>query len=250
MSRQRVSKGSVIPKKDVKIATVLSSLPDDCDFDSFFTEFKRVYPEAWAGVNRRYQEHERLTKPGKSHPMAHPLSYMKTAFNSFKRKLSKESITAKDFLLSLELPKEKYSDSEPTEKVMKEIQRNISVLYSFEKRLLAVHLLGKYQCLACVDMLVDIMENDHTFEVRKLAYEKLVRFGLDVGSQPKKPPHHTDPLITQKIASLGFSAEQVKDKKTHERAMNEFRKRFPVEYDLYTQSKRNQFKSWFKNQIR
>jgi hypothetical protein len=66
MSRQRVSKGSVIPKKEFKIATVLSSLPVGCDFDSFFSEFKRVYPKDWERVNKRYQEHERLTKPGKS----------------------------------------------------------------------------------------------------------------------------------------------------------------------------------------
>ncbi|MBK4824871.1 hypothetical protein WCT78_00175 [Pectobacterium versatile] len=249
MSRQRVSKGSVIPKKEFKIATVLSSLPVGCDFDSFFSEFKRIYPKDWERVNKRYQEHERLTKPGKSHPMAHPLSYMKTAFNSFKRKLLKESITDKDFLLSLEGPKEKYSESEPTEKVKKDIKRNINIVYSFEKRLLAVHLLGKYKCQECIDMLVNIMNSDHTFEVRKLAYDKLVRFGLDVGSQPKKPPHHTDPQITQKIASLGFSAEQVKDKKTCERAINEFRKKYPIEYDLYTHSKRNQFKAWFRKQI-
>ncbi|EKH6499228.1 hypothetical protein O8Q80_004742, partial [Providencia rettgeri] len=72
MSRQRVSKGSVIPKKEFKIATVLSLLAVDCDFDSFFSEFKRIYPKDWERVNKRYQEHERLTKPGKSHPMAEP----------------------------------------------------------------------------------------------------------------------------------------------------------------------------------
>ncbi|APC11345.1 hypothetical protein REJ26_004304 [Providencia stuartii] len=249
MSRQRVSKGSVIPKKEFKIATVLSLLAVDCDFDSFFSEFKRIYPKDWERVNKRYQEHERLTKPGKSHPMAEPLQYMKTAFNSFKRKLLKESITAKDFLLSLEEPKEKYSESEPSEKVWKDIKRNISVVYSFEKRLLAIHLLGKYKCTECIDMLVNTMNNDHIFEVQKLAHDKLVRFGLDVGAQPKRPPHHTDPQITQKIASLGFSSEQVKDKKTCERAISEFRKKYPIDYDLYTHSKRNQFKAWFRKQI-
>lgn len=249
MSRQRVSKGSVIPKKEFKIATVLSSLAVDCDFDSFFSEFKRIYPKDWERVNKRDQEHERLTKPGKSHPMAEPLQYMKTAFNSFKRKLLKESITAKDFLLSIEEPKEKYIESEPTEKVWKDIKRDINVVYSFERRLLAVHLLGKYKCPECIDMLVHSMNNDHIFEVQKLAYDKLVRFGFDVGAQPKKPPHHTDPKITQKIASLGFSAEQVKDKKTCERAINEFRKKYPIDYDLYTHSKHNQFKDWFRKQI-
>jgi len=54
MSRQRVSKGSVIPKKTFKIATVLSSLPVGCDFDSFFSEFKRVYPKDWERVNTRW----------------------------------------------------------------------------------------------------------------------------------------------------------------------------------------------------
>lgn len=250
MSRQRVSKGSVIPKKEVKIATVISSLSDDCDFDSFFDAFKNAYPKDWARVNQRYQEHEKLTKPGKKHPMAHPLSYMKTAFASFKRKLAKESMSASDYLVSLEGPKEKYSEAEPTAKVISEVKRNIEAVYSFEKRLLAVHLLGKYKCQECIDMLTNIMNNDHTFDVRKLAYEKLVRFGLDVGPPLKKPAHHSDPEITQKIHSLGFSAEKVKSKEGLERAINQFRKIFPVEYDLYTQSKHNQFNSWFRKQIR
>ncbi|MDM7074795.1 hypothetical protein QUG65_23925, partial [Enterobacter asburiae] len=106
MSRQRVSKGSVIPKKEFKIATVLSSLPVGCDFDSFFSEFKRVYPKDWERVNKRYQEHERLTKPGKSHPMAHPLSYMRTAFRSFQQNLVKNSMSAADYLVSLEESKD------------------------------------------------------------------------------------------------------------------------------------------------
>lgn len=249
MSRQRVSKGSVIPKKEFKIATVLSSLPVGCDFDSFFSEFKRVYPKDWKRVNNRYQEHERLTKPGKSHPMAHPLSYMRTAFHSFQQKLVKNSMSATDYLFSLEEPKDKYIESEPTEKVRKEIIKNRNIVYSFEKRILAVHLLGKYKCQECIDTLIDLMNNDHIFDVRELAYEKLIRFGLDVGPQLKKPSHHTDPQITQKIASVGFSSEQVKTKEGCERAINEFRKKYPIEYDLYTHSKRNQFKAWFRKQI-
>ena len=250
MSRQRVSKGSVIPKKEFKIAEVISSLPVDSDFDSFFSEFKRVYPKDWDRVNERYHEHERLTKPGKSHPMAHPLSYMRTAFTSFQRKLVKDNMSAADFLVSLEEPKDKYIESEPPEKVRKKIKINLSLLHSFEERLLSVHLLGKYKCQDCIDALTDLMNNDHIFDVRKLAYEKLVRFGLDVGPQLKKPSHHADPQIAQKIASIGFSSEQVKIKEGCERAINEFRKKYPVEYDLYNYSKRNEFKAWFRKQIR
>jgi len=165
------------------------------------------------------------------HPMAHPLSYMRTAFNSFQQNLVKNSISAADYLVSLEEPKDKYIESEPTEKVRKEIVINRNIVYSFEKRILAVHLLGKYKCQECIDTLIDLMHNDHVFDVRALAYEKLIRFGLDVGPQLKKPSHHTDPQITQKIKSVGFSSEQVKTKEGCERAINEFRKKYPIEYD-------------------
>ena len=73
-------------------------LPDNCNFDLFFEEFKKTYPKDWDRVNKRYQEHERLTKPGKSHPMAHPVSYMQTAFKSFQKKLAKENMSAAEFL--------------------------------------------------------------------------------------------------------------------------------------------------------
>jgi hypothetical protein len=108
----------VLYRKEFKIATVLSSLPVGCDFDSFFSEFKRVYPKDWERVNKRYRARE-LTKPGKSHPMAHPLSYMRTAFRSFQQNLVKNSMSAADYLVSLEESKDKYIESEPTEKAGK-----------------------------------------------------------------------------------------------------------------------------------
>jgi hypothetical protein len=56
--------------------------------------------------------------------------------------------------------------------------------------MLAVHLLGKYKCQQCIDTLIDLMNNDHIFDVRELAYEKLIRFGLDVGPQLKTFTSH------------------------------------------------------------
>jgi len=248
VSRKRVSKGSIIPKKEFKIAGIISSIPADADFESFFTEFKRVYPKDWARVNARYQEHERLTKPGKSHPMAHPTSYMKTAFNSFKKKLLKNNLSSEYLLLSIDKPREKYTESEPSEKVNRNIKTNLNQKDAFEKRLLAVHLLGKYKCQDCIESLIYLVGNDHIYEVRKLAHEKLVRFGLDIIPELRKPDH-VDPEITQKIASLGFSSEQIKIKGECDRAINSFRKKYPIEYDSYTNLKRNQFKSWFRKQI-
>ncbi len=160
----------------------------DCDFDSFFLSLN-VSIQRIGKEFKRYQEHERLTKPGKSHPMAEPLQYMKTAFNSFKRKLLKESITLRISYYLLRSQKRNI--------VSQNHQKKYGKIYKcclpFEKRLLAIHLLGKYKCTECIDMLVNTMNNDHIFEVQKLAHDKLVRFGLDVGAQPKRPPHHTDP---------------------------------------------------------
>lgn len=87
MSRQRVSKGAVIVKKEIKIQEIISSLKDPNDFNEFFEAFKNLYPSDWLRVNKRYEEHQRLTKPGESHPMAEPIKYMQNAFNHGLKKM-------------------------------------------------------------------------------------------------------------------------------------------------------------------
>lgn len=86
MSRQRVSKGQLIIKKEEKFTDIVKKLPQGYSDDEFIDAFKKAYPEDWSKINKRYEEHERLTKPGKSHPMPEPSKYLKNALKIFQKK--------------------------------------------------------------------------------------------------------------------------------------------------------------------
>jgi hypothetical protein len=82
MGRQRVPKGQIIQKKDEKIGAVIQALPDGYSEQDFVQQFREMYPREWNNVVARYEAHERLTKPGKAHPMAPPEKYMKNALKA------------------------------------------------------------------------------------------------------------------------------------------------------------------------
>lgn len=83
MGRKRVPKGQIIQKKDQKIQQVLQNLSDGYSEQDFVGKFRELFPKDWGNIVRRYDAHERLTKPGKSHPMAPPEKYLKNALKAF-----------------------------------------------------------------------------------------------------------------------------------------------------------------------
>lgn len=76
MSRERVSKGQIIMKKEEKLPKVAAIMPVGFTDDDYIEEFKRVYSKYWDNIVKRYNQHERLAKPGKGHPMAEPRKYL------------------------------------------------------------------------------------------------------------------------------------------------------------------------------
>lgn len=75
MSRQRVSKGQIIMKKEEKLPKIASIMPAGFTDDDFVEEFKKLYSKYWANIVKRYNEHVRLSK-GKSFPMPEPRKYL------------------------------------------------------------------------------------------------------------------------------------------------------------------------------
>lgn len=182
MGRQRVPKGAVIPKKEDKVLTVLSSLDDELnrsiDFETFLSAFQRDYPKDWKRVCDRYEAHERLTKPGKSHPMAPPAKYMENTFRQICKKLRDAGQTPSEYLAFIRIPRSEkpaFVDGEPPRlgKVLKGLKHP-----DFERRREFVNRIGKYRCEASIDALSDVMASDFVYDIRLLAYEKLVRFGV------------------------------------------------------------------------
>jgi len=77
---------AVILKKEEKISSVSDALPDNYVLDDFILKFKELYPKDWNKLEKSYNDHERKTKPGKSHPMPNPEQYLKNALNIWKTK--------------------------------------------------------------------------------------------------------------------------------------------------------------------
>lgn len=74
---------SVITKKDEKVAAVAAVLPDGFTQEEFASKFKEMHPNDWERIQKAYRDHERKTKPGKSHPMPTPEQYLKNCFNTW-----------------------------------------------------------------------------------------------------------------------------------------------------------------------
>lgn len=72
---------AVITKKDEKVAAVAAALSDGFSQAQFAEKFKELYPKDWECIQKAYRDHERKTKPGKSHPMPTPEQYLKNCFN-------------------------------------------------------------------------------------------------------------------------------------------------------------------------
>ena len=77
---------AVFTKKEEKISTVVNELADGFSSDDFVAKFKELYPKDWAKVEKNYSDHERKTKPGKSHPMPEPTQYIKNSLNVWLKK--------------------------------------------------------------------------------------------------------------------------------------------------------------------
>lgn len=186
MGRKRVSKGSVIVKKDEKVATVIKNIGVDADFEAFFKAFKETYPKDWERVCHRYEEHERLTKPGKSHPMARPPKHMENVFRAFHRKLRDLNQTPEEFLRILSLPKSekpKFQEGEPPRELNKMLKGAKHA--DIERREVAVNRLGKYRCEATISALREVMLEDSSPAMRKKAHEKLVCFEVEELPSPE-----------------------------------------------------------------
>ena len=197
MSRLRVSKGQIIMKKKEKLSKVASIMPIGFTDDDFIEEFKKVYSKYWDNIIKRYNEHEKLTRPGETHPMPEPRKFLLNLSRKYiedvrkkhadgwqpteaevmetKKKIEKENIKK-------EKPKN-YQESTPDN-----IDELVITARSIDdaKRLQAVNELGKWKCQKSKDVLWRIMLKDSIYSIQIDAFKKLQTFGEDVKLPRKK----------------------------------------------------------------
>mgnify|MGYP001069664979 FL=1 len=81
---------SVILKVDEKVQNIISLLPENYSEKDFLEKFIATYPDDYGKCWNRYLKEERLTKPGKSHPMQHPDKHITNALKSYLSRTSKK----------------------------------------------------------------------------------------------------------------------------------------------------------------
>jgi len=86
MGREHSPKGQVVLRKAEKLAAIDASLPPGSSPEAYADKFRETYPDDWQRIVSRYGKHERLTKPGKHHPMPNPEQYLLNMVNVFLKK--------------------------------------------------------------------------------------------------------------------------------------------------------------------
>lgn len=77
---------TVITKKDEKIQATAEALDQGFSQEQFIEKFKELFPKDWLRIEKNYQDHERKTKLGKSHPMPEPNQYLRNALKAWSLK--------------------------------------------------------------------------------------------------------------------------------------------------------------------
>ena len=188
MNRQRVPKGQVFQKSEEKVIKTLLKLDRNCNDDAVLAKFKELFPEDWMQIIKRYEAHERLTPPGKSHPMPVPPSYLLNKFRKY-RDMYKKGEDLEKLLDSLNTPEPKFVEGVPEniEDLIGQVNRSIDR----ENRIISINKLAKFKCDHSIKVLTDLLESDNSFEIRKLAYDRLKRFGCNVRPPSKKKTNET-----------------------------------------------------------
>ena len=76
MSRERVSKGQIIMKKEEKLPLVAKVMELNFSDADFLEMFKYMYPKDWENIETRYAEHLKVNKGKKDFPMAEPMKHL------------------------------------------------------------------------------------------------------------------------------------------------------------------------------
>jgi hypothetical protein len=81
------------------------------------------------------------------------------------------------------------------------------------------------------------------YDVRKVAQDRLIRFGCEVQPVQKDKPY-IDHEIQEKFLLI---KSEVNEASSLERYIKKFKSMFPEDYDIHLYQKKNQFNKWVKN---
>lgn len=177
MGRQRVTKGQVFQKSEEKVIKTLLKLKKGCSDEEILDAFKELFPDDWKKIIKRYEEHERLTPVGKRHPMPIPRKYLLNKFAKY-RNMHNNGEDLSETLENLNKPKPKFVEETPAN--VEDLIAQLNADMHYKDSVMAINKLAKFKCDKSIHALMVFMESNADFNLRKLAFNRLLRFGCDV----------------------------------------------------------------------
>lgn len=137
-----------------------------------------------------------------------------------------------------------------TPKNIEELKQMANNQYSWRDRIVAIEQLKKYDCQQSRDILTRLAIHDAVFKVKEAAFRAAQGMGITKNGKPlylgKKPRGNLVKDINKKLTHV---RDNLSDEFSFDEFKAEFKKLYPIAYDIYEGDKDERFDKWLSNVI-
>lgn len=137
-----------------------------------------------------------------------------------------------------------------TPKNIEELKQMANNQYSWRDRIVAIEQLKKYDCQQSRDILTRLAIHDAVFKVKEAAFRAAQGMGITKNGKPlylgKKPRGNLVKDINKKLIHV---RDNLSDEFSFDEFKAEFKKLYPIAYDIYEGDKDKRFDKWLSNVI-
>ena len=135
-------------------------------------------------------------------------------------------------------------------KNIEELKQIYNNQYSWRDRMVAIEQLKKYDCQQSRDILTRLAIHDAVFKVKEAAFRAAQGMGINKNGKPlylgKK---HKGNLVKDINKKLTHVRDNLSDEFLFDEFKVEFKKLYPIAYDIYEGDKDKHFDKWLLNVI-
>lgn len=137
-----------------------------------------------------------------------------------------------------------------TPKNIEELKQMANNQYSWRDRIVAIEQLKKYDCQQSRDILTRLAIHDAVFKVKEAAFRAAQGMGITKNGKPlylgKKPRGNLVKDINKKLTHV---RDNLSDEFSFDEFKAEFKKLYPIAYDIYEGDRDERFDKWLSNVI-
>ena len=137
-----------------------------------------------------------------------------------------------------------------TPKNIEELKQMANNQYSWRDRIVAIEQLKKYDCQQSRDILTRLAIHDAVFKVKEAAFRAAQGMGITKNGKPlylgKKPRGNLVNDINKKLTHV---RDNLSDEFSFDEFKAEFKKLYPIAYDIYEGDRDERFDKWLSNVI-